>query len=123
MQAKVELLEHMIADVYAEDAAAIEDLREATVLRDEYLNAYGGDVTDVTGDAKIFKEQIDSLRSSDLATLYSDLKQHKEATSERAALFDEWMATIGPTNVDDFRINLLKHLAGNIIVKEHRIRY
>jgi len=33
------------------------------------------------------------------------------------------MATVGPLNSDNFRSDLLKHLAGGIVVKEHRIRY
>lgn len=56
MQAKVELLEHMISHMFKDDHAAIEDLRESKILRDEYTNAYGEDVSEVTGDAKIFKE-------------------------------------------------------------------
>ncbi len=56
MSAKCDLLEQMIATKYTQDEAALEDLREATLLRDEYLNAYSGNINDVTGDAKIFKE-------------------------------------------------------------------
>ncbi len=56
MSAKCDLLEQMIATKYTLDEAALEDLREATLLRDEYLNAYSGNINDVTGDAKIFKE-------------------------------------------------------------------
>jgi hypothetical protein len=46
----------MISQMFRDDHAAIEDLRESKILRDEYVNAYGGDLTDITGDAKIFKE-------------------------------------------------------------------
>lgn len=77
MSAKADLLEQMVANKYTNDEAAIEDLREATLLRDEYLNAYSGNINDVTGDAKIFKEQIDNLRKNELAPLFNNLGQHK----------------------------------------------
>jgi hypothetical protein len=77
MSAKADLLEQMVANKYTNDEAAIEDLREATLLIDEYLNAYSGNISDVTGDAKIFKEQIDNLRKNELAPLFNNLGQHK----------------------------------------------
>jgi hypothetical protein len=46
----------MISNMFKNDHAAVEDLRESKILRDEYTNAYGSDLSEVTGDAKIFKE-------------------------------------------------------------------
>jgi hypothetical protein len=46
----------MIVHMFKGDPAAIEDLRESKILRDEYTNAYGEDISEITGDAKIFKE-------------------------------------------------------------------
>lgn len=48
------------------------------MLRDEFMNAYDADFEEIAGDAKIFKEQIDSLRNNEMAELYSKLEQHEE---------------------------------------------
>jgi len=42
------------------------------------MNAYDADFEEIAGDAKIFKEQIDSLRNNEMAELYSKLEQHEE---------------------------------------------
>ena len=56
----------------------MDDHRQAKLLRDEFMNAYDADFEEIAGDAKIFKEQIDSLRNNEMAELYSKLEQHEE---------------------------------------------
>ena len=54
--ARVHLLEEFVDKVGKNDSAAKAQLRETRIERDAYANAYGGDSSLVTGDAKIFKE-------------------------------------------------------------------
>lgn len=62
-----------------------------------------------------------------MKTLLDNINEHERNQNERTKLYadyyepkvDESVATAQEV----FRGNLLKHLAGNIVVKEHRIRY
>jgi len=74
--AKVHLLEEFVDKVGKTDTAAKTELRETVIERDAYANAYGGDCSNVTGDAKVFKEQIDALRSGELSDLFGKMNQH-----------------------------------------------
>jgi len=59
MSAKVQVIEELVEKVTKSNSAFKNDLREARVHRDELLSAFAGDASEVTGDAKIFKEQVD----------------------------------------------------------------
>ncbi len=59
LAAKCEVTSEFLAKVAKGDAAVQADLREYIMLRDDLVAAYDGDSQDVTGDAKIFKEQVD----------------------------------------------------------------
>lgn len=98
-------------------------MRETRTERDAYANAYNGDCSSVTGDAKIFKEQVDDLRSGELASLFRNMNEHDQAFNERSALYSDYISQNTTLSMNNFRIDLLKHLAGSIVVKEHRLRY
>ena len=52
--------------------------------------------------------------------LMSDIDACAVAQAERAALYDSIEVT---SEQADFRADLLKHLAGSLVIKEHRVRY
>ena len=62
-----------------------------------------------------------------MKTLLDNISEHERNQDERTKLYaDYYEPTAEVTNADQaevFRANLLKHLAGSIVVKEHRIRY
>jgi len=76
LMARVHLLEEFVDKVGKNDSAAKAELRETRTERDAYANAYGGDCSTVTGDAKIFKEQVDALRSGEMTDLFTKMNEH-----------------------------------------------
>lgn len=48
---------------------------------------------------------------------------HEETFNERAELYSDYFSGVTPLEMNSFRIELLRHLAGSIVVKEHRNRY
>ena len=121
--ARVQLLEEFVDKVGKTDTAAKAELRETRTERDAYANAYNGDCSSVTGDTKIFKEQVDDLRSGELASLFRNMNEHDQAFNERSALYSDYISQNTTLSMNNFRVDLLKHLAGSIVVKEHRLRY
>ena len=121
--ARVQLLEEFVDKVGKTDSAAKAELRETRTERDAYANAYNGDCSSVTGDTKIFKEQVDDLRSGELASLFRNMNEHDQAFNERSALYSDYISQNTTLSMNNFRVDLLKHLAGSIVVKEHRLRY
>lgn len=76
LMARVHLLEEFVDKLGKNDSAAKAELRETRTERDTYANAFGGDCSTVTGDAKIFKEQVDALRSGEMKDLFTKMNEH-----------------------------------------------
>jgi hypothetical protein len=76
LMAKVAVLEELTGKVARDDAATKVELRESRIARDAFARAYGADCSQVTGDAKIFKEQVDALRTGEIATLLDNINYH-----------------------------------------------
>lgn len=76
LMARVHLLEEFVDKVGKNDSAAKAELRETRTERDAYANAFGGDCSTVTGDAKIFKEQVEALRSGEMKDLFTKMNEH-----------------------------------------------
>lgn len=121
--AKVAILEEFTGKVLKDDAATKVELRESKIARDAFAQAYGADCSQVTGDAKIFKEQVDALRTGEIAALLDNINYHDQVFTQRRELYSDYVSADTREQMDNFRIDLLKHLAGSIVVKEHRLRY
>ena len=76
LMARVQLLEEFVDKVGKSDSAAKAELRETRIERDAHASAFDGDCSTVTGDAKIFKEQVDALRSGEIADLFNKMNEH-----------------------------------------------
>ena len=76
LMARVHLLEEFVDKVGKNDSAAKAELRETRTESDAHANAFGGDCSTVTGDAKIFKEQVDALRSAEMKDLFTKMNEH-----------------------------------------------
>ena len=76
MMSKVHVVEEFLDKVSNEDSSLKVDLREYTQERDALAAAFGGDCSQVDGDAKIFKEQVDQLRENELGQLLHDMNEH-----------------------------------------------
>jgi len=123
MQAKAAVARDFATRVASDDVAADADMREMEKLRDDLIAAYGDDVSKVSGEGTIFKEQVDEISSGDLATLMDDVHAHEEAFNQRSEIYADYFSEETTLEVENFKVELLRHLAGSIIVKDHRNRY
>jgi len=58
-----------------------------------------------------------------MAVLLDHINQHDQAFNERKVLYSDYMSAETRMEMDNFRQDLLKHLAGTIVIKNHRVRY
>ena len=90
---------------------------------DEYegtARKYGIAAEDVESSDNVYLKQLQDVQNGDMGRLLDDIENCARSQAERTELYSEFDSE---NNVDGFRSELLKHLAGNIIVKEHRLRY
>lgn len=66
-------------------------------------------------------KQLKDIENGDMRKLMSDIDECAAKDEEKAAIYADYYDP--EADGETFRQNLLKHLAGNIVVKEHRIRY
>lgn len=58
-----------------------------------------------------------------MAKLMDDIHSHEATFNERAELYSDYFNASTSMEINAFRVELLRHLAGSIVVKEHRSRY
>ena len=108
-----------IAD--GDDTGANEiELKEYEESAKKYGIAAEGAEDSSADEDNVYLKQLNDLRSGDLSKLMSDIEACERSQGERDELYREYNET---GNLEGFRADLLKHLAGNIIIKEHRVRY
>ena len=119
MNAKADVQAAVIAQLGAEnDLGACE--QEVKEFRDAARNC-GLDAQDGEGaDDGAYSKQFDDIKRGDMGRLMSDINDYTQSQSEKNELYADYDSS---DSLDEFRHDLLKHLAGNIVVKEHRIRY
>ena len=86
------MIEELVEKVTKSNSAFKNDLREARVHRDELLSAFAGDASAVTGDAKIFKEQVDQIRAGDMAVLLDNMNEHSKSFTERDTILEDYLS-------------------------------
>ena len=62
------------------------------------------------------------MKSGDMQTLINNIASCNSSQEERNQIYAQHDASVEGRE-DQFREDLLKHLAGNIVIKEHKIRY
>lgn len=120
MSAKAQVQRSILDNVSNDDVGAT---REEL---DEYLNnanKYGlaGEDQDGEGADDVYSKQIHDIREGDMKKLLNDIEACSASQAEKALVYADFDQN--EDAADQFRQDLLKHLAGNIVVKEHRIRY
>ena len=125
MRAKIQVQEEMLRGVDSNDAASQAELTEYKNSLAQYESAYGEESEETSSDAQVFISQVQQTQEGDMSQLLSDINEHDRAQDQRRKLYADYCKP--EDGVQDgeaeFHANLLKHLAGSIFVKEHRIRY
>lgn len=62
---------------------------------------------------------------NEMQALLGKMNEHEAAFKQRAELYSDYLVLTGDPEdaLDKFRNDLLKHLAGSIVVKDHKVRY
>jgi len=73
----------------------------------------------------VYSQSVQALHDGDLKDLLEKINDHSKVFGERAALYDNYLKLNGEPSeaLDKFRTELLQHLAGTIVIGEHRMRY
>jgi hypothetical protein len=81
----------------------------------------------VEGDAKIIVDQVDAMVTGEIQEFFSLIDAHKEAHDEKDAIYENYTAEAVVEDADqiqdEFKEELNKHLAMQIVLKEHKVRY
>lgn len=128
-EAKAHLLDELI-DKITRDDVFLADRRSARQYADAYSQAaeVDGERVEVhSGEAKLFASQIADLNNGELKNLHGLIVEHSAAFGEREKLYSNYCSGDAveerEQGEDRFRVMLLAHLAGNVFVKDHRLRY
>ena len=119
---KVELREEFVKKVSKNDVAAIDELKALVTLRDQYQNAYSRYQTD-DAEYQIYINKLGEIVNRELRKIINDFTEYEKAYNERERVYHSYMKDQDSESLSQFRNELLQHLAGSIIVKEHRQRY
>ena len=126
LRAKVEIQEILLDKETEADlsrADYLETLEQASIC----ANAAGS--CEVTGETHTLLGQVEKARESEMNELFKLLKEHDGKQAEMNDTFANFCdyskeKSLGQMQINDnFRIQLLKYLAGNIYLKDHRNRY
>lgn len=119
-KSKVHLLEEYVEKV-SQDAGDQNDLEKNRNTRDSFRSAAHG----IEGSKSVFAKQIMQIRETDLESLLNSINEYDQVANEKKDLYANFLELNGEPSeaLDKMRSELLKHLAGNIVVKEHKIRY
>ena len=66
-------------------------------------------------------QQLQGIKDGEMKTLLDNIEACSQSQKERADIYAGCDAEEGKDDL--FRSDLLKHLAGNIVIKEHKLRY
>ena len=121
MEAKATVQEHILTQIPDIEVGAIQqELEEYRNVASQY-GIHAEDTENTQNDDVNF-QQLQGVKSGDMQTLINNIAACNSSQQERSQLYAENDA-LAEGRDDQFREDLLKHLAGNIVIKEHRVRY
>ena len=66
---------------------------------------------------------LGQIVNSQVKDLLTSFTEHEKLFNERTRIYHHYMKDQQSEVLDQFRTDVLQHLAGSIVIKEHRIRY
>ena len=96
--------------------------------RDQFKSGYERVGASTDNEYTTYADQITSIANSNIKELFSTFSEYERNFTERDRVYHHFVdqgTAEQPASeyLDSFRTSLLQHLAGNIVVKEHRQRY
>ncbi len=114
--------EQYVARVAKKDAFEIEELRQLNASKSQYEGAYEANKKQ-DDEQKTYIASLEEIRQTEVKAVIGHFSEHEKAHSEKERIYHSYMREQTSESLDTFRSDLLHYLAGNIFVKEHRVRY
>lgn len=120
MDAKAAIQAEILEKLQSDDStASVQELQEFQDFAKRFGIVAFSEEADLSDN--VYMKQLQDIVDGDMKKLMSDIDACSAKDEEKAAVYADYYKD-DATN-ETFRQELLRHLAGNIVVKEHRIRY
>lgn len=119
---KIRMREEYINKVALGDDSLRNELREMQTLKDRFEGAF--ERNKVTNEEyETYINSLNQIANSQVKAVINDFGEYEKAYNERKRFYFHFTREHDNEALDTFRTDLLQHLAGSIVVKEHRLRY
>lgn len=90
--------------------------------RDRYLASFNRyEVNDP--EYEVYINTLGEIVNTKIRKILEDFNDYEKIHNERERIYHHYMTEQKDEALDTFREEILQHLAGSIVVKEHRVRY
>lgn len=122
---KVELREEHVKKVGKEDKQSIEELKRLINYRDRYRNSYNRYELSPNAEHEyqVYINILGETYNTKIRPLMERFTEYEKAYNDKQRVYHHFMAEEESEALQNFREQLFQHLAGSIVVKEHRQRY
>jgi len=104
------------------DKVAEEELKRLVNQRDLYANSFSRYAVE-DPEYEVYINILGEMVNTKIRKMTEDFNDFERIQSERDRVYHHYMAEQPSEALDSFRTDLLQHLAGAIVIKEHRVRY
>jgi hypothetical protein len=116
---------NLVAKEEGDNALVQDELRTIVAARDSYKSSFSRyELADFTkGDYDAFLGTLTELKDGRAKKLVGDFGEWEKVYQDRQRIYHHFTSESNSESLTVFRTDLLQHLAGSIVVKEHRQRY
>lgn len=104
------------------DQASLNELKTLVNHRDRYLASFNRyEVNDP--EYEVYINTLGEIVNTKIRKILEDFNDYEKIHNERERIYHHYMTEQKVEALDTFTEEILQHLAGSIVVKEHRFRY
>lgn len=104
------------------DKASLLDLKDLVNHRDSYHASFSRYECEEP-EYEVYMHTLGEIVNTKIRKMHEDFNEYEKVHNERSRIYHHFMSDQQSEALDTFREELLQHLAGSIVVKEHRTRY
>lgn len=117
------IVDKYVKKVGKDDEYALKELRALSNLRDALSAIADKGQQQTSEERETYSAALRQIQEGSLKDLLSSFSNYEKAYEEKERVYFFFAKDSSSESLDTFKTNLLKHLAGSIVVKEHRQRY
>ena len=116
---------NLVAKEEGDNALVQDELRTIVAARDSYQSSFSRyELAEFAkGDFEAFQGTLSELKNGRAKKLVADFAEWEKVYQDRQRIYHHFTSESNSESLTVFRTDLLQHLAGSIVVKEHRQRY